>query len=105
MFALQFLLSGAIDHLMEYETERQRHNVPVMLTVDALSKLYGSNFMPLVVARTLGLQTVNALEPIKVSYMPNFIFFSTYFFFLFRIFLWTMPLLLELQLNHVVTIL
>ncbi|ELU12926.1 hypothetical protein CAPTEDRAFT_155426 [Capitella teleta] len=62
---------GAIDHLMEYETERQRQNVPVMLTVDALSRMYGSSFTPIVLARTLGLQAVNALSPVKKFFMDN----------------------------------
>ena len=58
---------GSLPHLLEYETQRQRHNVPVMAGIDGLSKLYGSTWSPLVVARTLGLQATNALNPLKVG--------------------------------------
>nr|XP_026494187.1 ubiquinone biosynthesis monooxygenase COQ6, mitochondrial [Vanessa tameamea] len=50
----------------KYESERQRHNVPTQLAVDALSRLYGADLPPLVLARSLGLQLTNALHPIKV---------------------------------------
>lgn len=52
---------------MEYETERQRHIVPVMATVDSLNRLYTSSFAPFILARTLGLQAVNSVNPVKVN--------------------------------------
>jgi len=62
---------GSLPHLLEYETQRQRHNVPVMAGIDGLSKLYGSTWSPLVVARTLGLQATNALNPLKSFFMKT----------------------------------
>ena len=64
--ALTILLPGSIHHLLEYETARQRHVIPMMATIDALSRLYGTTFTPVVLARTLGLQATNALKPVKV---------------------------------------
>ncbi|XP_047536938.1 ubiquinone biosynthesis monooxygenase COQ6, mitochondrial [Vanessa atalanta] len=55
----------------KYESERQRHNVPTQLAVDALSRLYGADLPPLVLARSLGLQLTNALHPIKKIIMSH----------------------------------
>ncbi|KAH1006761.1 hypothetical protein HUJ05_007465 [Dendroctonus ponderosae] len=56
-----------MDYLKGYESERQKHNVPTMLAVEALHRLYNTKFTPIVLLRSLGLQTTHALEPIKVS--------------------------------------
>ncbi|KAJ8925743.1 hypothetical protein NQ315_009591 [Exocentrus adspersus] len=54
-----------LSYLKEYETERQRHNIPTMLAVEGLHRLYNSDFTPLVLLRSLGLQATHALSPLK----------------------------------------
>jgi len=58
-------LLGGEESLCRYETERQRHNLPTMLGIDALQKLYSSQATPVVLARSLGLLTTNAVSPVK----------------------------------------
>ncbi|XP_014477633.1 PREDICTED: ubiquinone biosynthesis monooxygenase COQ6, mitochondrial isoform X2 [Dinoponera quadriceps] len=52
-------------YLQRYETQRQRHNTPTMLTIDALHRLYQGTAAPIVLARSLGLQLVNAVPQVK----------------------------------------
>lgn len=56
---------GAMHHLLEYETERQRHNLPMMAAIDLMKRLYSTNAAPVVLLRTLGLQATNMLPPLK----------------------------------------
>ncbi|XP_034936925.1 ubiquinone biosynthesis monooxygenase COQ6, mitochondrial [Chelonus insularis] len=56
---------GDTQYLKKYETSRQRHNVPTMLAIDALHRLYKGTAAPIVLARSLGLQLINALGPVK----------------------------------------
>lgn len=60
------LLNNMI-YLRQYETQRQRHNTPTMLTIDALHRLYRGTAAPIVLARSLGLQLVNAVPQFKVT--------------------------------------
>lgn len=60
---------GAIQHLLEYETERQRHNLPMMAAIDLMKRLYSTNSAPVVLLRTLGLQATNAVPPVKEQIM------------------------------------
>lgn len=62
-----FPFVDSMDYLKEYESERQKHNVPTMLAVEALHRLYNTEFTPIVLLRSLGLQTTHALDPIKVK--------------------------------------
>lgn len=62
---------GALTHLLQYETERQRHNVPVMLTIDGLQRLYSTELTPVVVARSLGLHAVHSLPFLKKLIMER----------------------------------
>jgi len=74
---LDFITSaGWIDHLAEYESERQRHVIAIMAGIDGLKRLYSTNFTPLVLARSLGLSAVNALSPVKVRCYPAKLYFT-----------------------------
>ncbi|KAG2457525.1 COQ6 monooxygenase, partial [Polypterus senegalus] len=57
---------GSTSHLLEYETDRQRHNLPMMAAIDAMKRLYSTKMAPFVLLRTLGLQATNAISPLKV---------------------------------------
>lgn len=60
-------VSDDLTYLKEYESERQKHNVPTMLTVEGLHRLYNTEFTPIVLLRSLGLQATHALNPLKVN--------------------------------------
>ncbi|XP_069806941.1 ubiquinone biosynthesis monooxygenase COQ6, mitochondrial [Dendropsophus ebraccatus] len=60
---------GSTSHLLEYETERQRQNLPLMAAIDLLKRLYNTKQPPIVLLRTLGLQATNALPPLKEQIM------------------------------------
>uniref|UniRef100_A0A671UDZ1 Ubiquinone biosynthesis monooxygenase COQ6, mitochondrial n=1 Tax=Sparus aurata TaxID=8175 RepID=A0A671UDZ1_SPAAU len=60
---------GAIQHLLEYETERQRHNLPMMAAIDLMKRLYSTNVAPVVLLRTFGLQATNMLPSLKEQIM------------------------------------
>ncbi|XP_008553591.1 ubiquinone biosynthesis monooxygenase COQ6, mitochondrial [Microplitis demolitor] len=62
---------GDIQHLSTYETLRQRHNVPTMLAIDALHRLYKGTAPPIILARSLGLQLINAIGPVKKILMEH----------------------------------
>ncbi|CAB3245963.1 unnamed protein product [Arctia plantaginis] len=49
----------------KYESARQRHNVPTQLMIEVLHRLYTVDLLPVVLARSLGLQLTNALQPLK----------------------------------------
>lgn len=66
-FTTKFAFTGAIHHLLEYETERQRHNLPMMTAIDLMKRLYSTNVAPAVLLRTFGLQATNMLPALKVS--------------------------------------
>ncbi|XP_077319801.1 ubiquinone biosynthesis monooxygenase COQ6, mitochondrial [Lithobates pipiens] len=56
---------GSTRHLLAYETERQRQNLPLMAAIDMLKRLYNTKLPPIVLLRTFGLQATNAVTPIK----------------------------------------
>ncbi|EFN75738.1 ubiquinone biosynthesis monooxygenase COQ6, mitochondrial isoform X3 [Harpegnathos saltator] len=58
-------------YLRQYETQRQCHNTPTMFTIDALHRLYQGTAAPIVLARSLGLQLVNAVPQIKKMLMEQ----------------------------------
>lgn len=62
---------GALNHLLRFETQRQRAVVPVMALTDGLVRLYSTDWTPFVLARTLGLQATNAVEPLKNRLMQQ----------------------------------
>lgn len=61
------MLTADIGYLKSYESNRQRHNIPTMLAIDGLHKLYKTSFGPVVALRSLGLQITHALSPLKVN--------------------------------------
>ncbi|KAA8582240.1 hypothetical protein FQN60_008980, partial [Etheostoma spectabile] len=56
---------GAMQHMLQYETERQRHNLPMMAAIDLMKRLYSTNAAPAVLLRTFGLQATNMLPALK----------------------------------------
>ncbi|KAG5896168.1 hypothetical protein JTB14_016943 [Gonioctena quinquepunctata] len=60
-----------LSYLKEYETERQRHNVPTMFAVEGLHRLYNSSFTPLVLLRSLGLQATHVMNPLKKAIVDH----------------------------------
>lgn len=56
---------GDLQYLLDYEVKRQRHVVPMMFSIDALQRLYKTEFMPIVLMRSLGVTVLDALNPIK----------------------------------------
>uniref|UniRef100_A0A6J0UQC2 Ubiquinone biosynthesis monooxygenase COQ6, mitochondrial n=2 Tax=Pogona vitticeps TaxID=103695 RepID=A0A6J0UQC2_9SAUR len=60
---------GSLKHLLQYEGERQRHNVSLMAAIDLLKRLYSTSVIPFVLLRTWGLQATNAIPPVKEQIM------------------------------------
>uniref|UniRef100_A0A8C7D284 Coenzyme Q6 monooxygenase n=1 Tax=Oncorhynchus kisutch TaxID=8019 RepID=A0A8C7D284_ONCKI len=60
---------GAMQYLLEYEAERQRHNLPMMAAIDLMKRLYSTNAAHVVLLRTFGLQATNTLPAIKEQNM------------------------------------
>ncbi|XP_041943118.1 ubiquinone biosynthesis monooxygenase COQ6, mitochondrial [Alosa sapidissima] len=60
---------GDMQHLLEYETDRQRHNLPMMTAIDLLKRLYSVNNVPVVLLRMFGLQATNSLPLLKEQIM------------------------------------
>ncbi|ETE64145.1 Ubiquinone biosynthesis monooxygenase COQ6, partial [Ophiophagus hannah] len=60
---------GSLSHLLQYEGERQRHNLSLVAATDLLSRLYSTNMAPFVLLRTWGLQITNAVPPVKEQIM------------------------------------
>lgn len=73
---------GSLYYLSKYETERQRAVLPVVMTIHGLHHLYNTDFSPVVLLRSLGLQSTNALQFVKVGtchQYPNDSLFSAFF--------------------------
>ena len=58
--------AGGDRALLSYQSHRLRHNLPILGATDALHRLYTTKWPPAVVARSLGLQLVEAVKPLKV---------------------------------------
>ncbi|XP_077521648.1 ubiquinone biosynthesis protein COQ6, mitochondrial [Amblyomma americanum] len=55
----------SFDTLLHYETQRQRHTVPFLLAIEALVGMYRFNMLPVVAARSVGLQLIDACVGLK----------------------------------------
>ncbi|XP_023246748.1 ubiquinone biosynthesis monooxygenase COQ6, mitochondrial [Copidosoma floridanum] len=64
-------LIGDLNYLYKYESMRQWHNIPTMLGIDALHRLYKGTAPPIILARSLGLQLTNAIKPFKKYIMQH----------------------------------
>jgi ubiquinone biosynthesis monooxygenase Coq6 len=62
---------GSLQYLLKYEQERLKVNVPIMVGVHALQRLYCNDFPPLVLARSLGLKITNGLPLLKKLLMEK----------------------------------
>lgn len=56
---------NSFSYLLKYERQRLQDNVPVMVGVHGLQKLYGTDFPPVVLLRSLGLKITNSVPFIK----------------------------------------
>jgi len=64
-------ISGDMNTLLKYETAAQRRNVPIMLGIDGIQKVYGSNnnLIPPAITtlvRNMGLAVCQSATMIKV---------------------------------------
>lgn len=54
-----------LNYLLDYERARLQQNVPIMIGVHGLQKLYGTDFPPVVLLRSLGLKMTHSVPFIK----------------------------------------
>lgn len=71
-----FFHTGDLNTLLNYETAAQRRNVPIMLGVDGIQKLYGSsnNFIPpafMKLVRDVGIAFCQSASSMKVCKIQN----------------------------------
>lgn len=58
-----------LQYLLKYEQQSLKANVPILVGVHALQRLYCTDFPPIVLARTLGLKLTNNASPLKQFFM------------------------------------
>jgi len=58
---------GDMEHLLAYESDRQRQVVPMMAGIDGLNRLYSNRITPIVFLRNLGCHLTHSCKPVKVS--------------------------------------
>lgn len=57
---------GFLPRLLQYETARQRQNLPVMGVIESLQRLFSTSFIPAALVRSVGLQITGFVQPLKV---------------------------------------
>ncbi|XP_064539545.1 ubiquinone biosynthesis monooxygenase COQ6, mitochondrial isoform X2 [Drosophila montana] len=62
---------GDTQHLIKYERKCLAKNVPIMVGVHGLHTIYSTEFSPVVLLRSLGLQLTQNLPPIKNIFMKS----------------------------------
>lgn len=62
---------GDTQHLVKYERKSLAKNVPIMIGVHGLHTLYSTQFSPVVLLRSLGLQLTENLPPIKSFFIKS----------------------------------
>ncbi len=60
-------ITGTVKYLREYETLRQRSNVPKLVGIDLIQKVAGNKWSPLLIATNTALQVTDAIPILKVS--------------------------------------
>ncbi|PIC28169.1 hypothetical protein B9Z55_020173 [Caenorhabditis nigoni] len=63
---------GSITYLREYDSAAQKHNLPVMVSVDLLNRIYRTDAPAIVAARAFGLNAFNSLGPVK-NFLMNYL--------------------------------
>lgn len=66
-----FAIIGDLNTLLNYQTAAQRHNVPFMLGVDGIQKIYGNNnnMMPFAITslvRNMGFAVCQSVSSMRV---------------------------------------
>lgn len=56
---------NTLQYLLKYEQERLQQNVPIMMGVHGLQRLYNTDFPPVVLLRSLGLKVTQSVPFIK----------------------------------------
>lgn len=60
-----------MQYLLKYERERLKANLPIMLGVHALQRLYCNDFTPIVLARSIGLKVTSSIPSLKNFFMDK----------------------------------
>ncbi|EFO98890.1 CRE-COQ-6 protein [Caenorhabditis remanei] len=63
---------GSLTYLKEFDSAAQKHNLPVMVSVDLLNRLYRTDAPAIVAARAFGLNAFNSLGPVK-NFLINYL--------------------------------
>ena len=56
---------GSLLYLKQYQSVRQKHNLPIMAAIHGLHFLYGTTWTPLVALRSVGFNVFDSLPFVK----------------------------------------
>nr|CAB3232990.1 ubiquinone biosynthesis monooxygenase COQ6, mitochondrial-like [Phallusia mammillata] len=62
---------GAINHLMEFESEQQKSNIPFVTAVHSLKHMFSTDSTPLVAIRSIGLTLCNSNSVLKKRFIEQ----------------------------------